>query len=243
MIVTGALLAGCSSQGTVGTASGTGSGSSTSPGTAPTSGSPSGATAAPTSGSAAPTGGGIVPGQDATVVVGVGKVKVTLYEDYRCPPCEQVHDLWQPILSAKLGAGSIQVEYHALNVVDHSYGGTGSLAAANAASCAFQAGKFQPYRDALFAAQPDESDDAFARPAKLIAIARTVPGLDSPTFEDCVQAQPYASSIKSTFAAQIASNKLAGVPAVLINGTQWTVPSTGNLATAFAQALAAAGAP
>lgn len=182
-----------------------------------------------------------MPGEDATVVVGVGKVKVTIYEDYRCPPCKAVHDQLQPVLSAKLGTGGIQVEYHAVDLVDHSGNGKGSLAAANAASCAFQASKFQPYRDALFAAQPDETDDAFAQPAKLIAVAQTVPGLDSPAFEDCVRAQPYAGSIESTYTAQFASNKMQGVPAVLINGTQWTVPSSGDLATAFKQALAAAG--
>ena len=183
-----------------------------------------------------------MPGEDATVVVGVGKVKVTVYEDYRCPPCKAVHDQLQPVINAKLAAASIQVEYHAVDLIDHSTGGKGSLAAADAASCAFQAAKFQPYREALFAAQPDESDDAFAQPAKLIGIAQTIPGLDSPTFEACVRTQPFAGSIENTYATQFASNKMPGVPAVLINGTQWTVPSSGDLKTAFTQALAAAGA-
>jgi protein-disulfide isomerase len=177
------------------------------------------------------------------VVVGVGKVKVTIYEDYRCPSCKAVHDQIQPVISAKLGTGAIQVEYHAVDLVDHNSGGKGSLAAGNAASCAFQAAKFQPYRDALFAAQPaDEATDAFADPDKLIGIAKTIPGLDSPGFEDCVKNQPYAGSIEDTYTAQVASNKLLGVPSVFINGTQWSVPSSGALATAFTQALAAAGA-
>ena len=189
-----------------------------------------------------PTGGGALPGEDATVVVGTGKVRVTLYEDYRCPPCKAVHDQLQPVVNAKLAAGGIQVEYHAVDLVDHTTGGKGSLAAANAASCAFQAAKFQPYREALFAAQPDETDDAFADPAKLISVAQSIPGLDSPTFEDCVRTQPFAGSIENTYTAQFASNKMPGVPAVLINGTQWPVPSSGDLRTAFTQALAAAGA-
>ncbi|MBS2537913.1 thioredoxin domain-containing protein [Catenulispora sp. NF23] len=206
------------------------------PATSPSSGSGSG------SGSAPPSGGGQLPGEDATVVVGVGKVKVTIYEDYRCPPCKAVHDQLQPVISAKLGSGGIQVEYHAVDVVDHTAGGTGSLAAANAVSCAFQAAKFQPYREALFAAQPDEVTDAFAQPDKLISIAKTIPGLDSPAFESCVISKPFAGSIESTYAAQFASNKITGVPAVFINGAQWSVPSSGDLATAFTQALAAAGA-
>jgi len=241
----------------VGPASGTGANSGSGPavvgthsGSTGSSGGPSSATSAsgsvpaasPASGSSSTAGGAPLPGEDAAVVVGVGKVKVTIYEDYRCPPCKAVHDQLQPVISAKLGAGSIQVEYHAVDLVDHSRGGKGSLAAANAASCALQAAKFQPYRDALFAAQPDEATDAFADPAKLIAVAKTVPGLDSPAFEDCVHAQPFAGSIENTYTAQFASNKLTGVPWVLINGKQWPVPSSGNLATAFQQALAAAGA-
>ncbi|MEY9893487.1 protein-disulfide isomerase [Catenulispora sp. MAP5-51] len=245
LILTGALAAGCTSQGTVGPAPGAGSG----PGAS--TGSHSSATGAPTSGSSpsgtasgSQTGGGSVPGEDATVVVGTGKVKVTIYEDYRCPPCKAVHDQLQPVINAKLAAAGIQVEYHAVDLVDHSgSGGKGSLAAANAASCAFQAAKFQPYREALFAAQPaDETVDAFADPAKLISVAQTVPGLDSPTFEACVRTQPFAGSIENTYTAEFASNKMQGVPSVLINGTQWPVPSSGDLATAFKQALAAAGA-
>lgn len=245
LILTGALLAGCSSQGVVGAASspagaGSHSGASSTSG-APGSDAPTSGTSA--SGSAAPTGGGTVPGEDATVIVGTGKVKVTLYEDFRCPPCKVVHDQLQPVLNAKLAGGQIQVEYHAVDMVDHSTNGKGSLAAANAASCAFQAAKFQPYREALFAAQPaDENDDAFADPAKLISVAQTVQGLDSPAFEACVRAQPFAGSIENTYTTEFASNKMQGVPAVLINGTQWPVPSSGNLATAFTQALAAAGA-
>jgi hypothetical protein len=146
------------------------------------------------------------------------------------------------VISSKLGAGSIKVEFHAVDLIDHNAGGKGSLAAGNAASCALQAYKFQPYREALFAAQPSETDDAFADPAKLISIAQTVSGLDSPTFENCVRTQPYASSIDSTYVTQYASNRVSGTPAVFINGSQWNVPSSGDLGAAFTQALAAAGA-
>jgi protein-disulfide isomerase len=240
VMISGVLAAGCSSQGTVGAGTG-----STSPAAPPVTHSSTSASAPSTSpaspSSSAPSGGGQLPGEDATVVVGVGKVKVTIYEDYRCPPCKAVHDQLQPVLSAKLGTGTIQVEYHAVDVVDHGSGGTGSLAAANAVSCAFQAAKFQPYREALFAAQPDEATDAFAQPDKLIGIAKTVPGLDTPEFDSCVLTKPFAASIENTYAAQFASNKITGVPAVFINGAQWSVPSSGDLATAFTQALAAAG--
>ncbi|WP_370349962.1 DsbA family protein [Catenulispora sp. EB89] len=203
--------------------------------------------AAPSSGASAPasasaSGPGSVAGKDATVIVGVGKVRVVIYEDYRCPVCKQVYDQIQPVISSKLGSGSIKVEFHAVDLIDHNTGGKGSLAAGNAASCALQAFKFQPYREALFAAQPSESTDAFADPNELISIAKTISGLDSPTFEDCVRTQPYGASIDSTYAAEYGSGKLVGVPSVFINGTQWNVPTSGDVAASFTQALAAAGA-
>ena len=178
------------------------------------------------------------PGKDATVVVGNGKITVTVYEDFRCPPCKNLDTQLQPILKSKLAAGAIKVEYHAVTIVDHSTDGHGSLAAANAASCANAAGQFQAYHDALFAAQPQETDDTFAQPDKLIAIAQGVSGLDSPTFESCVHDQPYAKSVKH------ANDSFAfpGVPAILINGKQWMAPPTGDAAAPFTQALAAAGA-
>ncbi|WP_370370847.1 DsbA family protein [Catenulispora sp. GP43] len=232
--------------------SGAGSGSGGTSGAVPTgshSGAPTTAKTASTSHtSAAPSSGsstsapGAVAGKDATVVIGVGTVRVVIYEDYRCPICKTVHDQIQPVLNTKLAAGSIKVEFHAIDLIDHSAGGKGSLAAGNAASCALPAFKFQPYREALFAAQPSETDDAFADPNELITIAKTVSGLDSPTFEDCVRAQPYAGSIESTYAAEFGSGKLVGVPSVFVNGTQWKVPSSGDVAASFTQALAAAGA-
>lgn len=242
----------------VAVSSGAGSGIGGASGAAP-SGAHSGATgtasssaaghtsAAPSSGASGPasasaSGPGSVAGKDATVIVGVGKVRVVVYEDYRCPVCKQVHDQIQPVISSKLGAGSIKVEFHAVDLIDHNTGGKGSVAAGNAASCALQAFKFQPYREALFAAQPSESTDAFADPNELISIAKTVSGLDSPTFEDCVRTQPYGASIDSTYAAEYGSGKLVGVPSVSINGTQWNVPTSGDVAASFTQALAAAGA-
>lgn len=237
MILSGALMAGCSSSGTVGPGTNPVSGKDTqSAGSAPAGGS-SKASSPASSGSVPATGG-----LEASVVIGTGAVPVTVYEDYRCPPCQQVHDKVQPVLDAAVAAGKVKVTYHAVNLVDSKDDGKGSLAAANAASCAFKAGKFQPYHDALFAAQPDEKDDAFADPGKLITIAKTVPGLDSPDFEACVHTQPYAGSIKSTFTAISADPVFQGTPTILVNGRRWQVPSSPDqVAPSLTQALNQAG--
>ncbi|NUP47776.1 MAG: thioredoxin domain-containing protein [Catenulispora sp.] len=237
LILSAALLAGCSSSGTVGAGTGAAPGNDTrSAGPAPAGGSSTASSPTP-SGSVPATGG-----LESSVVIGTGAIPVTVYEDYRCPPCKQIHDRIQPVLDQAVAAGKVKVTYHALNLVDHGGEGKGSLAAANAASCAFKAGKFQPYHDALFAAQPDESDDAFADPATLITIAKTIPGLDSPDFETCVTTQPYAGSIKSTFAAISADPVFQGTPTILINGRKWQTPSSPDqAASSFTKALDQAG--
>lgn len=177
-------------------------------------------------------------------MVGAGKVTITVYEDYRCPVCKMFHDQVQPTISAALAAGTVKIEYHAVNLIDYNAGGKGSLLAANAASCAAKAAKaakFQLYRDALFAAQPPESDDRFARPDKLISIAQSVPGLDSAAFEGCVREQPFAGSIQSTYDATFGAGKFVGTPTIFLNGAQWAVPISGDMVGSFKQALIRAG--
>ncbi|GAA2025387.1 hypothetical protein GCM10009839_24340 [Catenulispora yoronensis] len=185
---------------------------------------------------------GSQPAADAAVVLGTGKTSVTIYHDYRCGPCREVHERLDPAVAAALSAGTIKLDVHAVNLIDRNAGGTGSLAAGNAASCAAKAGKFQAYSAQLFAAQPKtEDDDAFAVPSYLIGLAKGVPDLDSPAFESCVRTQPYAASIKSTYDATLGAGKYDGVPTILINGVKWQVPTTGDIAAAFTDAVAKAG--
>lgn len=230
LILSGALLAGCTSTGTVGSGPGVDAGKGTK------SGAP--ATPAHSSASKPVTGAGPLPGADAAVMIGTGPLAVTVYEDYRCPACKSLHDKIQPVLKNAIGANKIKVEFHAVDLIDHNRGGKGSLAAANAVSCAYQLKNFQAYRDALFAAQPAEADDLFAQPDQLIAVAKTVKGLDRPSFEDCVRNQPFADSIEATYKSAIAGSKYNGVPVILINGKRWQPPTAEDqIVPSFTQAL------
>jgi protein-disulfide isomerase len=222
-LVAAGLIAGCSSSGVVGSATTRSSSSDT-----PTSGTP----------------GAL---RDSVVVVGAASAKVTVkvYEDYRCPPCKVLHDQLGGTLAQSVSSGAVKVEYHAVDLVDEARGGHGSLAAANAAGCANEAGDFQSFHDALFAAQPGESDDEFASVPNIVRIARRVPGLDTPTFEACVAAAPYAASIKRDYANMTGPLGLQGTPAILVNGQRWTMPAAGStpdqVVAAFQQALSSAG--
>lgn len=229
LVVTGVLLAGCSSSGT------TDGGKTPGPGPATDS-----KLAADTRSSAPPETAGSATGEDATVVIGTGKTVVTIYEDFRCPQCKAFHDQIKPAMMAAQGANQLKVVFHEVDLVDRTGGGKGSLMAANAAACAFRTANFQLYRDALFAAQPAENDDSFAQPDKLISLAHDIKGLDNTSFENCVKTTPYAASIKSMYDSTLGAGKFNGVPALFINDTQWQIPTSGDVAGALTQALQAA---
>ncbi|MFB7593899.1 thioredoxin domain-containing protein [Streptomyces sp. NPDC056160] len=142
---------------------------------------------------------------------------LTVWEDFRCPACQAFEAAYRPTVHELTAAGKLKVEYHLARLIDGNLGGSGSLRAANAAACAQDAGKFPAYHDVLYGNQPKETDDAFADNAKLIQLARKVPGLDTPAFQSCVKNGTHDSWVdKSNQAFQAAG--FSGTPTVLLNG-------------------------
>ncbi len=87
--------------------------------------------------------------------------------------------------------------------------------AAYAAECAHEQGKFWEYRDKLFSMFVDVDAGTYRKP-NLKKYAAEL-GLDTTTFDRCLDAEKYASVIQ----ADIAEAKrlgIDGVPAVVING-------------------------
>lgn len=164
--------------------------------------------------------------QDAAVTLGPAsaKTKVVVYEDYRCPPCRDVEAGTSAYLAQEADSGKIQVEYRAVNLIDRNgqTSGSGSTAAGNAVQCAADRGDFSAYRSAVYAHQPQENLDAFTSSALLIAIARGVSGLDTPTFEKCVDDQPYAPAISNNYNRAFTTARCTGVPCISVDGQQWT---------------------
>ena len=91
------------------------------------------------------------------------------------------------------------------------------LRAANAAACAQSAGKFRDFHDVLYENQPKETDDAFADNAKLIELAGKVQGLDTPTFQKCVNDGTHDSWVVKSNSAFRAGG-FTGTPTVLLDG-------------------------
>ncbi|MFF5702663.1 DsbA family protein [Streptomyces sp. NPDC012794] len=166
---------------------------------------------------AAPSG---ATGKDALAIqTGKDSAKSTLtvWEDFRCPACKAFEDNYRATIHDLEAKGLLKVEYHLVTLIDGNMGGTGSLKGANAAACAQDAGKFAPYHDLLFQNQPQETDDAFGKNARLLELAGKVEGLDTPAFRSCVEDGTHNSWVLKSHDA-FRTGKFRGTPTVLLDG-------------------------
>ncbi|MGW0993801.1 DsbA family protein [Streptomyces sp. NPDC002520] len=145
------------------------------------------------------------------------KATLTVWEDFRCPACQNFETRYRPVLHELVDSGKLRIEYHLVRLIDGNLGGTGSLRAANAAACAQSAGKFRDYHDVLYENQPSELDDAFANDAKLIELAGKVKGLDTPAFQKCVKGGTHYSWVNKSHQA-FKAGQFHGTPTVLFGG-------------------------
>ncbi|MFJ8695214.1 DsbA family protein, partial [Streptomyces roseolilacinus] len=168
-------------------------------------------------------------GEDQLVIpVGAPDAPATLtvWEDFRCPACAMFENTFRDTIHELEAAGQLRTEYRLATLIDGNMGGGGSLNAANAAACAQDAGKFSAYHDVLFANQPEEADDAFAKDAKLFELAAKVPGLDTPAFRSCVTGGTHDGWVNASNEAFRAGD-FRGTPTVLLNGEP-IFPTKGN---------------
>ncbi|MEU5362890.1 thioredoxin domain-containing protein [Streptomyces sp. NPDC005925] len=142
---------------------------------------------------------------------------LTVWEDFRCPACKGFEQAYRSTIHELTAAGQLRTEYHLATIIDGNMGGTGSRTAANAAACAQDAGKFPAYHDLLFDNQPQEADDAFADPAKLLELAGTVDGLDTAGFRACVKDGKHDTWVTRSGEA-FSKGGFSGTPTVLLNG-------------------------
>jgi protein-disulfide isomerase len=150
------------------------------------------------------------------------KVTLLVYEDFRCPFCKAAEGMFESVYKPYAQDGKIKVEYHIVNLIDRNLGGTGSIQAGNAAACAQDAGKFEPFHDLLYANQPDETNDAYGSNSELIGLAKQVPGLDTASFAGCLDAATHGSWVIKNFNAL--STLLGGAvatPYYAVDGKQY----------------------
>lgn len=193
-------------------------------------------------GAVADTTGGVAAADGMAIPLGdsSAKVKLTVYEDARCSNCKSYETTYTPAYKQLIQNGTLELLIHPVTLIDENTSGSGSLHAGNAFGCAQDAGKFEAYHDIVFTNQPDEGTDSFASDATLIALAKQVPGLDTKTFETCVNSHKYFGWMRENYADlnKITNNKPA-TPTFYANGSAFSLPGGSTATDAQAAFIAA----
>ncbi|MFJ3623321.1 DsbA family protein [Streptomyces iakyrus] len=164
-------------------------------------------------------------GADGTTIM-VGdpdaKVKVHLYEDPRCPYCEQFETSGGgPQLRKEIVDRHATAQYTLASFLDDRVGGSGSKKAVNALRAALEEGKFVEYHEVLYLYQPEESVDGYTD-ATLLKLADQVEGLRSPAFDAAVKSMKYRAFVAASQKAYERAGGSAepegpGTPTAVIN--------------------------
>ncbi|MCC9308972.1 DsbA family protein [Kitasatospora sp. RB6PN24] len=151
---------------------------------------------------------------------------LTVYEDPRCPACGGFEHQFSATIDQLQDQGKLYGNYHIVSFIDRHDSGHGSKNGANALACAQDAGYFRAYHDVLYKNQPDETVDTWKDKSQLIALAKQVPGLDTPAFESCVNGQHFKSWV-SAVEQDFDKTGYTSTPTVLLNGKP-IYPKNGN---------------
>jgi protein-disulfide isomerase len=143
---------------------------------------------------------------------------LTVYEDPRCPACGAFEHSFSATIDQLQDQGKLWGNYHIVSFIDRHDGGKGSKNGANALGCAQDAGYFRAFHDVMYRNQPDETEDTWADKSKLIALAKQVPGLDTPAFENCVNTQHFKGWV-SAVQQDFDKTNFTSTPTILLNGT------------------------
>ena len=139
-------------------------------------------------------------------------VKIVEYADFQCPYCMRYSQQTEPqIIDQYVKSGKVFYEYRSVG----AFLGPESGAAAQAAYCAGDQGKFWEYHNTLFANWTGENVGDFTND-NLQKYAASL-GLDKALFNDCLSSGKYASRLDE----DMKSAQAAGVratPSFVING-------------------------
>ncbi|MGA4841123.1 DsbA family protein [Streptomyces sp. G45] len=156
-----------------------------------------------------------VDGGVITVGEPSAKITVKVYEDPRCPYCKKFEEGGAQALVPELASGDVKVEYTIASFLDNNFGGSGSKNAANALRAAVDTGRYPQFHAALFANQPEESEDGFT-PAFLVKIGEAA-GIKDAKFTDAVTKGAYRSWVTTAMSA-FTKDGVSGTPTVEIDG-------------------------
>ncbi len=138
-------------------------------------------------------------------------VVVEEFADFQCPSCAYFFNDYEPnIVQKYVSTGLIYFKF-----VPFSFLGPESIAAAQAAYCANDQGKFWQYHDTLYVNQKGENQGWFST-ARLVDFAKTL-SLDTTQFKTCLDTEKYKQKVQD----DLEYGKQKGIdrtPSFLVNG-------------------------
>ena len=138
-------------------------------------------------------------------------VVVEEFADFQCPSCAYFfNDYEANIVKNYVATGKIYFKF-----IPFSFLGPESVAAAQAAYCANDQGKFWQYHDTLYVNQKGENQGWFST-ARLVDFAKEL-NLDTTTFKDCLDSGKYEQKVQD----DLDYGKQKGIdrtPSFLVNG-------------------------
>ena len=139
-------------------------------------------------------------------------VTISEYLDFQCPVCRRAGlNVLPEIEQEYVEPGKARLEIRPI-----AFLGDESVAAAEAAQCAEEQGRFWEYHDILFANQGRENGGAFSE-GNLKRFAEAL-GLQTGPFNACLDSGKYESSVKAATDAALELPDFKGTPTFLVNG-------------------------
>ena len=118
------------------------------------------------------------------------RVAIVEYADFECPYCGQhARQVYPQIVESYIKTGKVKLFFRDLPLPMHPH----ALAAARAAHCAGEQGKYWEMHDSLFAKQTGLSDPALLDRAKTL-------GLDENKFSECSSSDKYSDDLRKSMA-------------------------------------------
>jgi protein-disulfide isomerase len=137
-------------------------------------------------------------------------VKVVEYGDYQCPFCAEFNkDGMPPLLSDYIATGKVQLTF-----VPFSFLGDESIAAAEAAFCANDQGKFWAMHETIYANHNGENIGSLST-SRLQEMAQKS-GLDMDQYKACVDAGTHQGDVQNSSATARQAG-IASTPSFVIN--------------------------
>jgi protein-disulfide isomerase len=151
------------------------------------------------------------------------RVLVEEYGDYQCPFCHRFHAEVGPTIASMIRARTIRFEFH-----PYAFIGPESVAAASAAECAGDEGRYFAMFEQLYNHEWPENSGALTT-GELLALARAA-GVTRASTLACIRSGRYEAWVRRV-TDDGSQRGVSGTPTIFVNGVQVTDTSlTGFLA-------------